>query len=849
MAIMSASYLYKRTSLGLVFLGFFIVVSLFVVDVAYAQTAAANPCGSAYTVTGPDANGNYTCTQGATSITVNAAGQPVGAIGANGTQLNSNSQPTSAGAITCNGLYDFFADPITCVSRATATFIGTGIIWLASFALEWAGLLFDWIVTDTVLQFGNFVNSSVLSAINTAWSAFRDISNIVIIGMFTFIAIMTILGSVNYGAKKMISRVLIVAVLINFSLLFTKIIIDVSNFTAVQFLNAAASDTGSCTGCSQLASTATAGTTAATVTSSQANGATTGIAGAFLQDAGAQSWGNANGIVSAIAQNPNYGGWYALLYGVIIGLLEIVAAIVLLYGAFLLVSRALLMVFLMITSSIAFASYLLPSNMTGNYGWGAWWETLLKNAVFAPLLAVLLWVALTVGQAFNCNSAGQSCNQGLTSLIPSGTVNGSTQISVGINSLFGYIVVIGLLFIAIRIASSFSTSIGGFNWATAVTGAPISLGSRFTGFLGRQTIGRIGALREENLKKRRDKAKEEGDEQLASRLNLRLDRSKRFGVSSLGRRDFNAMNTSVGKAFAKNAGLSGYLAGASKVGGIKKQAETAAKEGEKVGKELVVSDAEKKKIRDSAYDEKMQNKEQAKQLLENQKRAAQQQLDIAEKTAKEQSSALENEKATHEKRVEVEEKAKTDLNNKHESMLKSISEELAKHGEGTAERAEVEKRYQTAKMTRDSEMAAQDEKIKTVRNEIAEPVADLKKKIDAITAPVEALRKDVAQKEIALKDFDKNYEREANTYANGVANEAEQRFLRAAADQAASYAQRRVSNLPYALSPGDDLFAREARGALKKGQKNKRLKERIAAEKELEKEVNGEEEKKEEGGH
>ena len=38
-------------------------------------------------------------------------------------------------------------------------------------------------------------------------------SNIVIIGMFTFIAIATILGITEYGYKKMLSRVLIVAVL------------------------------------------------------------------------------------------------------------------------------------------------------------------------------------------------------------------------------------------------------------------------------------------------------------------------------------------------------------------------------------------------------------------------------------------------------------------------------------------------------------------------------------------------------------------------------------------------------------------------------------------------------------
>jgi hypothetical protein len=802
------------------------------INIAEAQSL---PTGySATQCPQPATNGVWTCTTASGGfIQVNASGTQVNGDGTPYTGQNINISPNAAESApsqdcTASVLsWTAFFSP-SCWGPLIAGVVAEALVYITSSILAIAGGLFNWVLYETVLQFGQLINGGVsgnnpgiINGINTAWSVFRDLSNIVIIGMFTFMAIMTILGSTDYGYKKLLSRVLIVAIIINFSLLFTKIIIDVSNFTAVQFYSAASANNPNLQ--DNNPSQASQGQTG---TAPQ-----TGIAGAFMNYAGVQGLGDTANAVFALGSSPGSSAWWGLLYGVMTALLFLVAALVLFYGSFLLFSRAILMIFLMVTSSIAFASYLIPSLSQGNYGWNMWWQSLLKNAVFAPLLMVLLWVTLSIASGF----------QAASGTLGSAVLNPGAP--PGISALFGYVVVIGLLFASFKIASSFSTSIGGFNFAQAIAGTPISLGSRFAGVLGQQTLGRLGARREESLKRQRDDAKAKGDEQLASRLNLRLDRSKRFGVASLGRKDFNLMNTSVGKVFAKSAGLSGILAGVTKGGGIKKRAEAAGKEGEKVGKELVLSSEQKDKIRQTAYEEKMQNRERDKQLLESTKKAQEDQLKIAKDTAEKQTSTLEHEKSTHEKRLEVEQKAQGDLKNKHDSILKSISEELGKHNEGTPERNDAEVRYQNAKLARDSEMAAQDEKIKTVRNEITAPIADLEKKIAEINAPVAALSKNVAETNSALKDFDTNYDLTAKEYGKKVADEAADRFKNAASDQAASYAQRRVSNLPFALSPGDDLFAREARGALKKGQKDHALQERLKAWRALDKAD------KEEGGH
>src|SRR3989338_4012897 len=135
--------------------------------------------------------------------------------------------------LACSAWYEFFS-PV-CWGRLFSVVIGTALIAVTAWLLAAVGLLFNLLVDHTIIAFGYLFNSTVQGAIGTAWSAFRDVANIVIIGMFVFIAINMILGVKEFGEKKKVARVLIIAVLLNFSLLFTKVIIDASNFTAMQF--------------------------------------------------------------------------------------------------------------------------------------------------------------------------------------------------------------------------------------------------------------------------------------------------------------------------------------------------------------------------------------------------------------------------------------------------------------------------------------------------------------------------------------------------------------------------------------------------------------------------------------
>src|SRR3989344_5134696 len=79
--------------------------------------------------------------------------------------------------------------------------------------------------------------------IKTAWGIVRDLSNIFFILILLYVAIKIILDMGASDAKKIIPRVVVVALLINFSMFFTGIVIDSSNILALVFYNKLQVDT------------------------------------------------------------------------------------------------------------------------------------------------------------------------------------------------------------------------------------------------------------------------------------------------------------------------------------------------------------------------------------------------------------------------------------------------------------------------------------------------------------------------------------------------------------------------------------------------------------------------------
>lgn len=501
------------------------------------------------------------CPLGSQQVGTNADGTPQCQVAPGGVVF-------SGGAISCEGL-SFLSNFFHCFGRAAGAFVAGSLVFITSTLLTISGMLFDWLVNNTIVRFGEAVyTEGVRAAVETAWTAFRDIANILIIGIFTFIAISIILGLKEFGQKKLIANVLIIAVLINFSLLFTKMIIDASNFTARQIYTAS---------------------TGQTISASSNTGETQSydIAGAFLRYAGVSGFSDTFSATRQLADNLD-NGFIALLHGVFTAALLLGAAFVLFYGSFLLVSRTVLIIFLMITASVAFASYLVPKWASSSYGWSTWWSSLIKSAALAPILMFFLWATLTVAAALK--QSGGTLGDLATN--PTKTAD--------ISALFNYIIVLGLLFVSFKLSSTFAGKIAGFNFASLGPALAVGVGARFAGILGRQTIGRAGLALSDRM-------------QAASRDRKRSDMARSlydFGAQrfkSVAKRDFNAMRTPLGSSIQQTARIKKLdtLAGKEVKGFLGSQEAAADKIAEKA-RRMTPDDGQQKKIIAGAIAEQLQ---------------------------------------------------------------------------------------------------------------------------------------------------------------------------------------------------------------------------------------------------
>src|SRR3989338_2550522 len=104
---------------------------------------------------------------------------------------------------------------------------------VAAFILGLSAKFFNVLITIT-LSSTLFAKSTFIP---TAWTVVRDLSNIFFILILLYIAVKIILDLGGSEAKKMIAKVIIIALLINFSMFFTHVVIDSSNILALIFYN------------------------------------------------------------------------------------------------------------------------------------------------------------------------------------------------------------------------------------------------------------------------------------------------------------------------------------------------------------------------------------------------------------------------------------------------------------------------------------------------------------------------------------------------------------------------------------------------------------------------------------
>jgi len=725
-------------------------------------------------------------------------------------QLMKESQkvPNTTSSLTsCDGFLTSMLNPLTCGLRVLFSGVGALLIKLGVSLVAMAGAVFESALDYTIIDF-NTVFEKIEGGINTGWTALRDIANIVIIGMFAFIAISLILGIKEYGEKKMIARVLVIAVLINFSLLFTKMIIDASNFTAYQFHRAIVAQIP------EFRQTASISVQVREVSKEVSKEAATeaatikGIAAAFIKFLGVTGVADAYENLRAIQEHTQY-ATSALLYGLLSFVFLLATGLVFLYGTFLVVTRAILLIFLMLTSALAFASYLIPHFAGSNYGWTTWWNSLLRNAALAPLLMIFLWATVLISRGLNEVFSGKGTLGGLAT---------NASVDNNILALLSFVLVLGLLFASFRASSALAGTIAGFGAVGSGlklgAGIPLALSGRLAGFAGRNIIGR-GAARygrgvQEDVGKTREMlAKVPAGAGFAKHREFLTDRlkdleSNKRGADWVAKRGFRLAGTQLGGQALKQLGVPSVIAGG-RVEGFGDRAKRVADDSARRAVEVTsLSTEQKANIRKEAEgrarDTHIREQDRRKAMAEDAKRAH-------EETEERARAAREEHKAAEQER---------------ERMREEVEQLKKKGGENAPEGHEIRTKYAAAK----SNLTQQDEKIKVLQTGLQDLERVAAGQNQTLEDATKALEKHGSEEESAVK--------RAGNEALEKATENLQDAAKILATRIASGRGTRILSL--GMDPNNSHISQLARERVTPRIRTAALREKIKTEAEMKKE-------------
>lgn len=411
------------------------------------------------------------------------------------------------------------ANPFTWYDNLQISIANT-IIQAASKILWLGGATFNYAMEYTI-NFSKVVEQTGVVAVG--WTIFRDISNMVFIFILLIISISIILGSPNYGSKKLLTKVILVALLINFSLFASKVIIDSANVFTVGFYNA--------------------------ITSKAPKGGEwdQGISSMFARSLNLhtiyQTKDMEKGTIDEFGATLNPKNiWTICLFG---SIFLVITAFVFFAASILFMKRLIVLMILMMISPLAFLGMILPA--TSGFS-KQWWKTLFQEAFYAPFYLMFTYVVLMgINSPLFRQSIGRTDGSGSFTSVITGNAGGGMSFVI-----FNFILIIGLM-----LASIISASKIGANGASGMISMGKGLQKWGQGRVGAGTFGMGGRLGRNTVGRGFNKMAESGWMQdwaakggAGSRLALKT-------LKTVGDSSFDARNTGAGKTLGLGEGIKG----------------------------------------------------------------------------------------------------------------------------------------------------------------------------------------------------------------------------------------------------------------------------------------------------
>src|SRR3989338_5496008 len=134
------------------------------------------------------------------------------------------------------GIWNCVTNTGECIAWTVAGIMYTLVVRPLGSFLSITGLFFNMAI-GLSLDNANYTYQKI-EALGTGWAFSRDVVNLFFIFMLLFIAISIILGIESYGSKQILVKLILIALLVNFSFLAAQSIIFISNAFATTIYNA-----------------------------------------------------------------------------------------------------------------------------------------------------------------------------------------------------------------------------------------------------------------------------------------------------------------------------------------------------------------------------------------------------------------------------------------------------------------------------------------------------------------------------------------------------------------------------------------------------------------------------------
>lgn len=370
------------------------------------------------------------------------------------------------GAIT--GLGSFILNWGNWGPGAAAAMINTAGIVLALIAF-----ILEQVISVTVIGAGSLIGAGaggpdvgIAGGIAIAWSIIRDFMNLAFIGGLVYAAFAMILGLGTLGGKPggLITKIIIAALLVNFSYFFAAAIIDASNLTTTVIYQEAL------LGGQERA---------------DADGVVEYLRGPLTNNLmTVLGLGEAQNITAGTLKTGE--NFLTFLYGLIAALILIATALAFFEMLFAFVKRFVVIIYLLIASPFAVVGF---TGIPVIKEWGAaWWKSIAEQAIFPPVFFLLIAIAYKVAE----KGKDQFISGNLSGILSVETTNNVSLLEhLGQFTLFACLV-LGMVYLAVRVSQNISVGAANAPWTsdTFYKGVGRFGVDAFGGFLG-NTLARV----------------------------------------------------------------------------------------------------------------------------------------------------------------------------------------------------------------------------------------------------------------------------------------------------------------------------------------------------------------------